>query len=468
MKPKLLFAVVVALSQVAALSCAEEKKIRPKPVSVDVHIRTEWLLLPPSLAGPDSNVPVVTRSALRTLRAVDPNTAKPYDDSNDIFGCNPADLRRTFRLEKKEFLLGEPILVDFRIELHGPGCWREPMGGNYRSRGRDDNFLFLMRHADQTWVRDTYTRASGFGGGLSSSYRVTQNEPRSYWLAVQRWCAIDRPGTYDLYCFQVAHEDIVLGHGRALIAGMPDEIKNHYSLNPDGGLMDSKTAKPSQRHSIVSKWQTHKWDPSPLIEHIPPDVVAHAEESWPVQSAMDFVHFKIVITEPSATERQHMIKYWTKVAESSRRRALPTVKARAARQAICFAQQDDFLPLINKWITTASQPSDFYGLAMRPNPEATAMLLRVANPDAVSAMRHLHPDRIPDVIPQLIKWLTHEDNRIRADSEMLLREWTGQAFCHTWNWYHYQRPTLEEARKMQPLWRQWWDKNKKGFKPKTR
>ena len=149
---------------------------------------------------------------------------------------------------------------------------------------------------------------------------------------------------------------------------------------------------------------------------------------------------------------------------------MPKNRETATRQAIQFAQQDDFLSLIEKWITAPDEAAytNFQGIAMRPNPEATSMLLKANTADAVAAMCYLHPDRIPDVIPQLIEWLTHEDNRMRSQAEDRLRQWTGQAFHHNWRGYYYQRPTLEEAKRMQPMWREWWKKNKDSFSPITR
>src|SRR5947209_4453866 len=88
----------------------------PRTIKVDVTVRADSLGLAPAGDPP-------TFSALRISRVVDPATGEPYDRSNDVLGCDPADLRRTFRLESPEVLLGEPILVDFRIELDGPGRW---------------------------------------------------------------------------------------------------------------------------------------------------------------------------------------------------------------------------------------------------------------------------------------------------------------------------------------------------------
>jgi hypothetical protein len=458
MNSKRLFMAFAALFQIVGPSRGQEQAKQRQEISVGLHIEAEWRLLPPA-AG--------TRSALRILRAVDPQTKKPYDNSIDIFGCNPTDLRRTFHLEKKDFILGEAILVEFRVDLHGPGQWQEATGGNYRSRGRDDNFLFLMRHKDGTWVQDRYSNASGFGGGLAGSYEVSQNKPMSYWFGVQRWCAIDKPGTYELYCFQTAHGATVTGQSSARRAASPDEIKKVHTVDNNGGLIDTKTGKLSQKYRPTTRWQRNKWPASPLADEIAAEVLAHAAQAWNAQSTVDFAHFTIVVREGTEQQRQDMIRYWTNIAESGSDRVMPTKRAAAAREGISFAQQDDFLPLIEKWIASASQPSNLYGLAMRPSAKAAAILLKTETPNAIAAMHYLHRDHIPDVIPQLIEWITHENDRMRTQSEYRLHTWTGQAFGRDFRGTKQGWPTMENAREIQPLWRKWWQQNKGSFKPQT-
>ena len=122
---------------------------------------------------------------------------------------------------------------------------------------------------------------------------------------------IDKPGTYDLYCFQVAHEDTVAGNNQARLAALPDKIKQNHSLDPDGTLIDSKTGRISERYSLTMRWQRHKWPPSPLVEKMPADIVAYAGKSWNVQNVTDFAHFGIVIKQGSDLQRENMISCWT-------------------------------------------------------------------------------------------------------------------------------------------------------------
>ena len=440
----------------------------PKEVSVDLHIGAEWLELPPVADDTEAEPPTLTQSVLRILRAMDPQTGKPYEESLDLFGCDPGDLRRAFRLEKKDFLLGEPITVEFRIALDGSGEWQEPLGGNYRARGRDDNFLFLMRHEDGTWERDPYAPIQGYMGGRASTYGIQRNQPQSYWFPVKRWCAIDRPGKYDLYCFRSAHGYTVVGQRQALVANLPEEVSQDHFLDPQGQLIDTQTGKPSKRFSLIPTWRRIPGGTSPLVEKIPAEVTGYAH-FWNMQSVSDFARFPIVITEASTGERKQMVEHWTQIAESNEETRGPRGPAEAAKIGICLALQDDFLPLLETWLTEPEKASYvlFQGLAMRPSTQATALLLKADTSASVGALRYLHPDQVPAVIPYLIRRLTHAEEGIRSQAEQFLHRWTGQAFHRPWKGYHRQRPTWEEGRRMQPLWQEWWAQNRNDFRPPT-
>jgi hypothetical protein len=445
----------------------------PQEVSVALHVQSQWIRLAPTPEEPKPPSPTRTLSALRVVRAVDPETKQPYDPSNEALGCDPADLRRAFRLEQKQFLLGEPIVVEFRVALEGPGEWREPIGGNYRARGRDDNFLFLMRHEDGTWVADTYAPAEGYeGGGMASYLPVAQGKPASSWQPVQRWCAVERPGTYDLYCFQAAHGYEVVGEHEALAAAMPDEVKQDHRLDADGVLIDLDTGKRSTRYALVANVMQEDRAPSPLLDEIPADVIEHAGKTWNVKDTADFAHFRIVITQGTDAERQEMVTRWGKIiveAGTGNDRS-GRERTRALRQAIQFARQDDFLPLIAVWIA-GDRDKDWNnstGLAMRPSREATELLLKCEPGDVLNGAYYLRQDKVAELIPHLIEWLAHDDAEVRCRAEWYLGKWTGQAFQHTWDDADRTHPTLDEGKAMQPAWRAWWDENKAGFTPVSR
>jgi hypothetical protein len=463
----------LATAGVGAWVDAQAAEDKPEEVQVDVHSVAEWVALPvrdlDAVAGR-----AVALSAVRILRAIDPETKAPYDASNEELGCDPTALRREFRLEKAEFLLGEPILVELRVEMEGEGEWREEFGGCYRARGRDDNFLFLMRHEDGTWVGDPYAPIMMYMDGLASHFTVKEREPHSSWLAVQRWCAIERPGKYDLYCFHRAQGLDVIGRRAALLAGMPAEVMKDHRLDEDAVLVDSATGELSTRYTvstrIVEVGEGGRWAKTPFWSELPLGVTGYAREAnaWGVEETSDFAHFKIVVRDGTPEERRAMVERCSEQAADARDDQTGYGKAPAARQAIQFAMQDDLLPLIADWIKfdRDTDHNNFAGLAMRPSKASTALLLKCGAKDAVGGMYWLRKEKVADVIARLIEWLADDDVEARHMAEWYLRKWTGEAFGHSWEGEDREHPTLEEGQAMQAAWRAWWDENKADFKPR--
>jgi hypothetical protein len=440
-------------------AAAGEEGARPEEVSVSVHVQEEWVPLPVKEPGVGQ-----TRSALRTRRAVDPVSGRPYDRGTDVFGCDPAELRRSFRLDKKEYILGEPILVEFRIELGGEGTFRETVGGCYRARGRDDNFLFLLRHKDGTWVEDPHAPVWGYMGGISTEYEVRRDRPYSAWFAVQRWCTVERPGTYDLYCFQSAHGHRLVGRRAAIETGLPDRVKEDHRLDEHGSLIDARTGKRSNRYSLSTRWEMQRRDEdtSPLVAALPEEVRKHAKP-WSLGATSDFAHLTLTIRKGNVELRESMVRRWAALAEVVNRSMVWASRAEAAQQAMCFARQDDFLPVIETWLK-AKEPRYFVsqGLGKRSSPAALALLLRLGTWEDFRRTPHWQPRRVHEKIPALIELLAHEEAVVRERAESCLRAWTGQTIGRA----TADRPaSRDEGRAMQPLWRTWWRENREGFVP---
>jgi hypothetical protein len=459
---------------------AQEAGNVPYPVLVEIKVHYKydrWIMAPPVADDSGTTHSVI----LSVIRAVDPQTGLPFDTSEPELAFDPKDLHHSFRLEKSEFLLGEPILVEHRIELNGPGQWDWFVGGNYRARGRDDNFSFVLRHADGRIVPDVYPKLEGviMGGGLGSEREINKNKHLSYWLGLQRYSAITEPGLYDLYCMTGGKQKI-FGEVKAIRAALPETVARDHYLDDSGRLIDRETNAPSKRYQLLIYPQYLDSDePWPLKGLIPPEVTAYAAEQssgTPLRETESFgtvAHFRIRISKGTRAEQQQMVEQRTKTAESLTRRSTPTGYERALLEALWYSRQDQFLPLLEKWITNHKGPEDFTspslhldGLAMRPDSAAFALLLKSSPSEVSNAFYSLHPDRIAEAIPICIGWLTHPDDQVRARSESRLVAWTGQSFERTWDNYHYQRPTLAEGVRMQPLWRAWWEKNKRTFKPR--
>jgi hypothetical protein len=317
-------------------------------------------------------------------------------------------------------------------------------------------------------------------GGLSGSHEITADKPFSYWLALQRYSTITRPGSYDLYCL-TGHKNFLYGDAVARKAEADDKLPTDHYINENGFLIDSTTGQNSKRYDYGVNLHYLDKSPPPLLDLLPSDVVAYAKEHSVGLPNTDGYgigvvgHFKIRIRKGSDLEQQRMVKRWTKAAEPIDTTPVMGDYNAALLDAIWYASQSHFLPLLEKWITSYkesedSTPFDFpqldlNGLAMRPDPAAFALLLKSPPKQAVNAFHYLSPDRITEAIPICINWLTHPDNDVRAMAEFCLTTWTGQSFGHTWSGYHYQRPTLAEGLSMQRLWRAWWEKSKRGFKP---
>ena len=424
--------------------------------AVEIWNKTEWIELPASAGNP-------TRASIRLIRALDPKSKELIDSSYESVACDPKGLRRTFRLDKAKLFLGEPIVVEHRVELKGPGKFREPFGGNYRARGRDDNFLFLMRHEDGSWVADPYGEIQFYMGGLASASEVTAEKPASYWLGVQRYAALKRPGKYDLYCFAAAHNYEVVGQAQAILAGLAPERARDYKVTKDGMLMH-KNGK-SAWETLTINQRTVAGIESPVLARVPPEVQKRMGH-WDKANLADFAHFQIEIQAPSPAQRSAFVEHWTALVVGGIP-VWPPARHAAAAEAIRFACQDDFLDLLASWIRDRKNPDyDTYtGLAMRSSPAALDLLLAQPSQAAIGAMRYLRPEALMRSVPVLIEALTDTDPAIRAQAESQLTHLTGHSIQHSWSGYHHQRPSLEEARKMQPAWRQWWANNAAKFMP---
>ena len=89
-----------------------------EPIPVRLHVRDEWVALPSTPDDPQSAAPAMTHAAARISHFVDPESGESYD-SKWPFDCTPEQVHHEFRLEKREFLLGEPILVEYLVAVEG-------------------------------------------------------------------------------------------------------------------------------------------------------------------------------------------------------------------------------------------------------------------------------------------------------------------------------------------------------------
>ena len=208
-----------------------------------------WVCLPPSAGGGATNS--ITISALPTVLGTHGSEVATPQEAIKQFGYDPANVRRTFSLEKTTFLLGEPLLVKFSVELHGDGKWDISDWDFYNNR--DETFIIIMRGKDGRWVPDRYP-PSKFGynlGGFQPGGTFDRSTPEIHWLPVQQYCGITDVGEYELFCM---------------------------------------------------KWNTRlrrqkSYPVSPLLAELPPDLVAEVRNRpiVNIDGVTDYAHFKISI-----------------------------------------------------------------------------------------------------------------------------------------------------------------------------
>lgn len=423
-------------------------------------MRTEWIELPKSA------LPAGNRAAVGIRRAVDPASQKPYDGTFDKLGADPRQLVRSFRLADRQLLLGEPIVVEHQVALRGSGTWQEPIGGNYRARGRDDNFFFVMVHADGTRVPDPYGPERWMMGGISTTIKVQDGKPMSYWHAVQRYVAVDRPGRYDLYCLEFQHGHEVVGWRAGMAAALQHEAGGRYVLGPEGNELLHPDGKPAGKR--VSPAWDERPSPSPLFAQLPA-ALRGALDRRELEALAGFAHFVVEVRAGSPAEQRAMVARWEPLAVTTNR-MMQADRAEAARQAIWFARQNDFLPSLERWLDAKrdTPPQDLTGLAMRPDKRALDLLLRKGGAYGMSALRHVPTPLVAGAIPRVIDRLDDPTDQIRSYAFGALSQWTGERFGAEWPGYHAGRPTIEEGRRLKPTIRAWWQQHRKGFVPKSK
>ena len=437
----------MGLSLLAAASLGPGAIAGTEPAKAPIRVRMEWLELPAPKDVGDGQP--VTYSAMQFFRAIDPDTGKPFDATYRQLGADPRHVRRQFALEGRRFLLGEPIVLEFRVALLGPGTWREETYGRNRVR-RNPHLFLLMRHADGTWVRDPYGPGYGRGhGGVIANRVVRQGKSDSQWFGVQRWCLVDRPGTYDLYCFQ-------LERGHPMIGDHPPP--------------DRRAGKPSNEAPAS---QTNHRPHSPLLDRVPAHVRRRAAAHFEAGRISDFAHLRLEIRQGTRAEEDAMTRRWTALAARDPRERqvghpIPE-KVHGIRDAIVWARQDHFLPLLEKWIDRPSIDVAFSpakwecvkGLAVRASARAMARLMGLGRARAFWVLATLHANHRPRLVPWLIRWATHDDPEVRRKAVAWLRGWTGQRF-------EPERPpgagarelSLDDCRQIQRMAEHWWQRHR--------
>jgi hypothetical protein len=452
---------IAATTLAASIGGAHGQESTRQQVLLHVtYQHVDWVVAPPAVDDADSSDPTTTYNVLASRYvALDPQAGQPLADAPPQLECDPGDVVSVFTLDKREFLLGEPILVNYSFSLSGPGEWPWSSSAMIDGSGRESGYAFFLRHEDGTWLSDYYPQPKMFAGSILSSLgKVVQGRPESTWLAVQRWCALTKPGVYDLYCLGYRARTLAAGEDEARAAAVPEEVRADGVVYR-GGLIDARTGEASNKYeAVLDGGQYLGTSESPIVGHMPAELTARLGGWAKYSSAL--AHFRIVVRMGTPAERRRMVESWINRAEVSGPHTWRGLPSSAAREAIWSVRQDDFLPMVGQWVRKAKNADGLYldALALRPDTKATAILVTAPRKETLRAMSRLSAQQIPSVVPLLIDWLVDADHEVRAQSESLLCEWSGTSFKHTWVGYNWERPTLAEGRVMQPLWRAWWRK----------
>lgn len=459
--------------------------IEPIPVRLDV--RDEWVVLPPTPDDQRSNDPVLTHAAVRIPRFIRPETQEPYDASWP-FDCKPEQVHHSFHLQRREFVLGEPILIEYRVSLEGSGEYAEGIGGNYRSRGRDDNFLFLMRHEDGTWVGQVEPYSGLPGGGLRGDHTVKEGEPISLWFAAQRWCTIEKPGRYDLYCicsdgpgWRRAKPTEEVYRDR-----LPEHVLRTHTVDEHGNLFKIGSSEESDEYVVERIWNGQENVASPILTVMPAALgallndftvpmpnenvrkAAEREFRDHLQRANAFAHFSITLVA-GTPEVQRVMLPWVYRGELSLAEARldPKPEGEAILDGIYFSMQPHFLSAIRDW--TAADPKSLWGfgrsigLGINPYAAATSILLEFPRSGELGNVGELRPDWYPNTMSNLIELLGSENANVRNGALYMLRKFSGGYFFADDAGSALGPLSDSQMKEAQVLWRTWWSRHKTDF-----
>ena len=440
------------------LGCAQEKSASGNAVEdsqQNAHASAtqyEWIRLPSSVDAPDSTAAATTYSAVCIARSVNPDTGQPYADGLP-FSCAPEDVHHAFHLEKRTFLLGEPIIVKYTVSVEGSGAFIEAGGMNYRSRGRDDNFLFLLRREDGTWIPDVQPHAGGMGGGIGAPVTIQADKPKVHWEAVQRWCAIEAPGKYELYCFYMSPlGPLGLGPSNKYV-----EAGNAGDKVPPSVLMGDM---PAEVTALLDDFTLPT-----------PDAEARRGAQYEIQEhitgAVAFAKFSLVIKQGSPEAQQAMIDAWTQRYRDAVREGSDPEKS-ADLDGIYFTLQPFYLDAIKEEVRTLDQilpGGRYYGLCFNRSPAATAILLKFLEDDVSRINAVLQPRKNIGVMDDFIHLLNHEDEVIRQRALHKLRYFSGCYFFADPDGKPLENLSAAQMEEAAGLWWTWWRQNNADFIP---
>jgi hypothetical protein len=177
----------------------------------------------------------------------------------------PEHFKNSLETDKAKFVLGEQILLHYRIDNTGDEKFKVNFGGDYRGTVRSLRFTVTGKDEAGKELEDPYPSASSMCmGGISSSPDVAKDKPFYASIFLDSYLCIDVPGKYTI---SVYHD---LGWGKnektrnALTASVqieivmptPDEaekvVSDLLALPEDHGGSSGQRRKPSRSLASVT------------------------------------------------------------------------------------------------------------------------------------------------------------------------------------------------------------------------
>lgn len=173
----------------------------------------------------------------------------------------PDGARLTLALTKKEYFLGENILLHFCLENIGKQPFKIDMGGDYRGASR--SLRFIVSASDAKGVKVADPDPSRFNmGGMSFQPEIKPGETYFESLPLARYCRFEQPGVYNV---KVTHDlgwkkaagKAVPGADIQITLRAPDEVQarelieamEHLPENPKGAY--GQMNEPYADYSVI-------------------------------------------------------------------------------------------------------------------------------------------------------------------------------------------------------------------------
>jgi len=304
---------------------------------------------------------------------------------------------------------------------------------------------------------------------------------------VQRWCAIEEAGRYDLYCFY-SPSDLLAAAGtvEAIEAQLPQEILRTHRVDEHGRLVLSETGSVSEQYAVDRVRAPFEQVDSPLLARMPAEVTALLEEftiptsSPSVHSAAEgevrrhlrrataFAQFPIVIKEAPQKQQQEMVQSWLERGQAAREQRDLEREPAAVLDGIFFVLQPHFLSGIHSWVTPDAELTlrgAVLGLSFNPHPKATEILLVLADARPGSGEWGLGVRHSMGLMGHLVELLLHEDAAIQESALKRLRLYSGSYFFAGQDGAPLEKLSAQQMEEAQALWREWWSRNQDAFEP---